>query len=221
MPTQIGSIIPRRIDFRTQTNTDWLDGLLVWTAGAGGVVAGAGNVGNGALVVASVDPGAALGAHIVSITSTDGVTRLTVEAPDGTVTARGVVGLPVYAAGIRFTLSAGSTPFAIDDTFAIGVLPVSVDVTGLRFVMDARLTAQTANVALRADSAPEAGTPTIATGGTGGTIGMVVPASRMDASVFAPAVYVYDIIAVDPETGRKTPVFYGSIEHVYGATLIP
>lgn len=222
MPTQIADIQARRADFDTQSNADWIDGLAVWKAGAGGVVAGAENVGNGALTVASVDAGTALGHHIVSVTSTDNMPRITVQAPDGTVTGRGVAGLPLYAGGITFTLAQGSTPFAVDDTFGIGVLQTPIDITGLRFVMQARLSRTSANVAFVADSAPGGSiAPTIAVGGASGVIALAVPKDLMAPNQFAPGAYVHDILAIDPETGRVVPAFYGMIEHVYGVTQLP
>ncbi|WP_407529449.1 hypothetical protein [Methylobacterium oryzisoli] len=221
MPTQIVDIQARRVDFDTQSNADWLDGLLLWKAGAGGVVAGATNTGNGALTVASVDAGTALGHHVVSVTSIDNMPRITVQAPDGSVTARGVAGLPLYAGGITFTLAQGSTPFAVDDTFAIGVLRTPVDITGLRFVLQARLTRTSANVAFVADSAPGGFiAPTIAAGGTNGTIALAVPRAMMSPDRFAPSTYVHDILAIDPESGRVVPAFFGEIAHAYGVTQL-
>ena len=222
MPTQIADIQARRVDFDTYTNADWLDGLMVWKAGAGGVVAGAENVGNGALTVASVDAGTALGHHVVSVTSIDNLPRITVQAPDGTVTARGVAGLPLYAGGITFTLAQGSTPFAVDDTFAIGVLQTPIDITGLRFVMQARLSRTSANVAFVADSAPGGSiAPTIAVGGASGVIALAVPRALMAPDRFAPGTYVHDILAIDPETGRVVPAFFGEISHLHGVTQLP
>lgn len=222
MPTQIADIQARRVDFDTQTNADWLDGLMLWKAGAGGVVEGAENKGNGALTVASVDPAAALGHHVVSVTSIDNIPRITVQAPDGTVTARGVAGLPLYAGGITFTLAQGITPFAVDDTFAIGVLPVPIDITGLRFVLQARLSPTSANVAFVADSAPPGSlAPTIAVDGPNGAIALAVPRALMAPARFAPDTYRHDILAIDPETGRVVPAFFGEIAHAHGVTQLP
>lgn len=219
MPTQITAIQPREIDFRTQANADWLDGLIVWQAGAGGVVAGATNAGNGELVVASVVPQAFLGHHILSVTSLDGVPRFTVEHPNGTVTA-GVVGLPLVAGGISLTLLPGSRPFAVDDTFAISVLPVPIDLTGITFTYQARLTVSDPNVALAASSAPSDGSaPTIAVGTAGGEISMSVPRALMARSRFTPDTYVYDILAT--ADGRTVPAFFGTHEHRDGVTFLP
>lgn len=222
MATQISAIIPREIHFRTQTNVDWLDGLLVYAAGSGGVVAGATNVGTGTLVVNSVSPSTPLGAHIVTITSVGGITRLTTQDPAGNVTAQGAVGAPVYAGGITFTVTAGSKAFEADDAFAISVLPAPVDLSGLRGVLQARKTATAGGVAFSADSAPLDGSvATIALGGPAGTVAMSVPRAFMDANRFQPGTYLYDIIAIDAEAGRTAVMFYGTIEHVYGIGLIP
>jgi hypothetical protein len=228
MATNILAIQPRYVKFRTQTNTDWLDGLVIWQAGQGGIVAGAANTGNGALTIQSVAPQATLGAHIVAITSLDGIPRVTVTDPAGTVTGRGVVGTAFYAGGITLTLSAGSTAFAVDDTFAVTVLPVPVDITGLRFDLQARLTSLSANVALSASSsvpagaaAPTTGTPTIVLGTTGGQVAMAVLRNALARSVFAPGVYVYDLVATDPVANLTVPAFYGQITHVDGVTFLP
>lgn len=218
MATNITAIQPREINFRTQANADWLDGLIVWQAGAGGIVAGGTNSGNGGLVIASVAPQAQLGHHILSVTSLDGVPRFTIEHPNGSVTA-GVVGLPLVAGGMTLTLGQGSRPFAVDDTFVIAVLPVPVDLTGISFTYQARLSVGDPNVALAASSAPSDGsTPTILTGTTGGQISMNVPRTAMARSRFTPASYVYDILA--SADGRTVPAFFGTHEHVDGVTYL-
>lgn len=222
MPTQIAFIQPRRKDWRTQTNADWLDSMLVWRAGAGGVVAGAANVGNGTLLVSGVDPSTPLGAHIFTVTSIVGVVKLTVQNPAGDVTGQWAAGLPGYAGGISFTLTPGSTAFAVGDTFAVGVLQSPIDVTGLRFLLQARATQTSAGIALMADSAPQdERDPTIAVGGASGAIAMYLFAESMAADKFTPGDYVYDIVAYDPESGRRTVAFFGTIQHDYGATYIP
>ena len=222
MATNLLAIQPRQVDFGTQTNDDWLDGLIVWQAGQGGIVAGAANAGTGALTIQSVAPQAALGAHIVTITSLDGIPRVTVTDPAGAVTGRGVVGTAFYAGGITLTLSAGSTPFAVDDTFAVTVLPVPVDITGLRFDLQARVTPLSANVALSASSAPADGsTPTIIAGTTGGQVSMRVLRSALTRDRFTPGSYVYDIVATDPVANLTRRAFYGTITHVDGVTFLP
>lgn len=222
MPSNIFAIQPRRVNFRTQTNADWLDGLVVWQAGQGGVVAGATNAGNGPLVVNAVAPQTAIGHHIVAVTSLDGIPRMTVQGPDGAVTATGVVGLPLYAAGLSLTISSGTIPFAIDDTFAVEVLQVPIDITGLTFTLQARQTALSANVALTASSAPADGSlPTIVTGTTGGQVALRKSRASMSRAAFPPGNYVHDILASDPVAGLTVPAFFGTIEHLDGVTHLP
>lgn len=222
MSTGILDIQPREINFRTQTNADWLDGLLIWQAGSGGVVPGPANAGSGALTIASVASATALGAHTVTVTSTDGMPRITVQDPGGTVTATGVVGLPLYAGGITFTLASGTPPLKAGDAFAIGILPVPLDITGLQFELHARLTPTSANVVLSAASNPAPGAmPTIATGGADGTIGMQVLRTALSRAAFPPGLYVYDILAIDPIADRRVTAFFGTIRHVDGDTFLP
>lgn len=218
--SNLALIQPQRVDFRTSTNADWLDGLpLIAQAGAGGVVAGGGNVGNGALALASVAVGTALGAHLVAVTAVGGATRLTVTDPSGEVTAQGVVGLPLYAAGLTFTLAQGATPFAVEDTFAISVLPTPIDLTGLRFDLQARASATDPAIAMSASTADPV--PTILAGTTGGNIAMRKLRASLARSVFQPGAYVYDLLASDPATGLAVPAFYGTLEHVDGVTFLP
>lgn len=219
MPSNIFAIQPREINFRTQTNADWLDALVVWQSAQGGVLAGAQNAGNGALIVNAIAPQAAIGHHIVSISSLDGIPRITVQAPDGTVTGAGVVGLPLLAGNISVTLTSGSVPFAIGDTFAVEVLQGPVDITGLTFTLQVRTSRNSANVVLSASSAPSDGsTPTILVGSAGGQVAIRKLQPSMQRSVFAPGAYVYDILAADPVASRIVQAFFGTIEHVDGVT---
>lgn len=228
MTTQILAIQPRVINFGTQTNADWLDGLVVWQAGQGAIVEGAANVGNGALTVAAVAPQTPLDAHMVVVTSVEGIARFTVTDPQGAVTGRGAVGTPLYAGGIALTLTEGSVPFAIGDAFAIGVLPVPVDITGLLFTMQVRLSPQSANVVLSASSIVPAGSevpdtgpvPTIVLGTTGGQVAITVPRAMLTRDRFPPGAYVYDILATDPDADRTVPAFVGTITHVDGVTFL-
>lgn len=224
MATQIGAIQARQVNFRIQANADWLDGLLLWQAQAGGTIPGISNVGNGTANVLAIDPGTALGAHTLSVSAvTDGLTYITVSDPAGTVTGQGTVGLPLYASGITVRASPGAVAFAPGDTFAIGVLPGPIDITGLRFVLQVRASKASAVVLLEADSAPEVGNPMIATGGTSGSIAMAVPQEVLNASrlgKLGAGNYFYDIIAVDPTSGRKVVAFYGALEFDNGVTLI-
>ncbi len=152
--SSLALIQPQRVDFDTTQVTDWLDGLpVIGAPGFGGTVASLLNVGNGGLAVASIAPGTAYGAHIAAVTSTaGGLTRISVTDPDGIVTGQGVAGAPLYAGGITFTFAQGATPFAVGDSFAISVVPVPVDLTGLRFDLDARVSIGAASIALRASA---------------------------------------------------------------------
>lgn len=212
--SNLALIQPQRVDFDTQQTCDWLDGLpVIGTPGPGGTAAGAANVGNGALAVASVGTGAALGAHLVSVTGiAGGFTRISVTGPDDTVSGRGVVGLQLYAGGITFTLAQGATPFAVGDTFAIAVRPVAIDLTGLRFDLDSRVAQGAQTYALQASTAEAA--PTIVNGGPSGVIAMRVPRARLARCPVAPASgYPYSILATDPDTGLTVTAFYGLIHH--------
>jgi hypothetical protein len=137
------------------------------------------------------------------------------------VTARGIAGTPIYAAGITLTLSPASVPFAVGDTFAVGVLPVPIDITGIQFDLHVRSTATSANVQLAATSAqPDpAVAPTIVTGGAGGQVAMRVLRASLDRARFVPGAYVYDMIA--SADGLRVTAFYGVLQHVDGVTFLP
>ncbi len=68
------------------------------------------------------------------------------------------MGLPLYAAGLTLMVSAatgtGAVAFVPGDTFAVGVLPGPIDITGLRFVLQVRSAKTSAVVLFEADSAP-------------------------------------------------------------------
>ncbi|WP_267426364.1 hypothetical protein [Methylobacterium sp. GC_Met_2] len=218
--SNLALIQPRPITFRTSQNTDWLDGLpIIGQPGQGGVVAGSANVGTGTLAIAAVAAGTPLGVHAVAVTGIGGgLTGFTVTAPDGTVTARGVVGVPLYAGGITLALAQGSTPFAVGDVFAVSVLPTPLDITGLVFRLDARASKTSAAYALQATSAPTDGSlPTIAAGTTGGNVAMRVTRATMAAC--PPGQYPFDILATDPATGLTVTAFYGLIKHAAVASL--
>ncbi len=206
-------IQPQRVDFDTTQATDWRDGLpVIGTPGSGGTLAGAANAGNGELVVSSVQSLTANGAHIVTVTAAAlGLTRISVTDPTGAITASGVVGLPLYAAGITLMLEPGSIPFAVGDSFAVSVVPVPVDITGLQFDLDARMATTAATVALQATSGGSS--PTIANGGAFGTLAMEVPQSTMFRLATKPDGYPYAIVATDLASGLKVPAFYGRIYH--------
>ncbi|MFY9293373.1 MAG: hypothetical protein WAP03_22130 [Methylorubrum rhodinum] len=205
--------------FRTSQVTDWLDGLpLVAVAGSAGIVAGIDNRGNGGVTIASIAPTTEPGAHVATVAGIKGgQTYVTVTDPRGGVTEEGVVGLPLDAAGIVFTLAQGSTPFAVGDTFALAILPAPLDVTPFVFELRATLDSRSLTVMLQASSAPPDGaTPTILTG-TGGTVAMRLLRPAM--SRCPPGDYPYALIATDPTTGLSAPAFVGTIRHRATPTL--
>ena len=211
--SNLALIQPQRVDFDTTQATDWLDGLpMIGTPGLGGAVAGAANVGNGALTVSSVAAGTAYGAHVAAVTAiAGGLTYLSVTDPNGIITAQGVAGTAVYAAGITFQLTPGATAFAPGDSFAIAIVPQPVDITGLQFDLDARQSVGAATIALQATSAGQ--NPAIANGGPLGVIAMVIARAAMARLPVKPEGYPYGITASDPATGLRVPAFYGLIHH--------
>ena len=218
--SNLALIQPRPITFRTSQNTDWLDGLpIIGQPGQGGVVAGSANVGNGALMVTAVSVGAKRGVHILAITSVaGGLAAFSVTNPSGVVTGQGVAGVQTYAGGLTLALTQGATQFAVGDTFAVSVLPVPIDISGLTFSLDARATKNAATVMLQAFSAPADGSaPTIVAGTTGGNLAMRVLRTTMARC--PPGTYPFDILATDPATGLTVTAFYGLIKHAATASL--
>ena len=212
--SNLALIEPQRVDFDTCQTCDWLDGLpVVGQPSAAGELAGAGNVGNGAIAVPAVAAATAPGVHAVAVTGIfGGFTHVTVTDPTGAITGQGVVGLPLAAGGITLTLTQGTTPFAVGDAFAIAVLPVPVDLTGLVFTLDARMSTVSATFAFRASSAPADGsTPTILAGGAAGTLAMRLLRAAM--AYTPPGDYPYAILASDPATGLSVPAYHGIIHH--------
>lgn len=217
MPTNILSIQPRQVDFRTQANADWMDTLVVWQAAYGAVLAGHGNAGNGTLTVSGVAPSTMLGPHLVTISQAAPVALFSVTDPSGAITGQGAAGLVAFAGGISFSLSAGGTAFAVGDTFAIGVLPQPIDITGIKFDLQVRDSAISPVVDFAASSRPaDGGTPTIVAGTSGGQVAMAVRQPRMQQ--LPAGSYVYDIIA--SADGVMLPAFYGALTHVDGAGLL-
>ncbi|MGU3668020.1 hypothetical protein ACLBX9_27855 [Methylobacterium sp. A49B] len=218
--SNLALIRPRQIVFRTSQNTDWLDGLpIINQPAGGGVVALLGNVGNGALTLASVAVGTRMGPHVAAITAVaGGLAQFTVTDPLGVVTAQGVVGSALYAGGLTFTLAQGTTPFAVSDSFAVSVLPGPLDITGLRFDLDARASKGAATQVLVASSAPADGSAaTIVAGTTAGTTAMRVLKATMARCPVGE--YPFDILATDPVTGLTVTAFYGVIKHAAVASL--
>lgn len=217
--TNLALIQPQRQDFTTCQITDWLDGLpVIAMPGPGGAVAGTANLGRGSLTIAAVDAGADLaGVQLASVTAVaGGLTYVTVTDAQGDVTGSGVVGLPIYAGGVTFTLAqvAGQAALAVGDTFALATLPVPVDLTGLTFTLDSRLSAGAATFALQASSAPADGSAaTIAVDAPGGGLAMRVPQAAMARCAVSSPSFPYNIVATDPATGQRVIAFYGLITH--------
>lgn len=220
--SNLSLIQPQRVDFDTCQTCDWLDGLpMIGTPAIGGTMAGAANVGNAALSVASVAGRTAYGAHIATVTAiASGLTRVSVVDPSGVPTGYGVVGVnaPIYAGGITFALTQGPVPLAVGDSFAVSVVRAPIDVSGLQFDLDARESAISRSYALQASSAATA--QTIVNGGPSGVIAMAVPQAYMARRAANPLGYPYAITATDPATGRKVPAFIGTIYHAAIAALI-
>ena len=218
--SNLALIRPRRIVFRTSQNTDWLDGLpILGLPAQGGVAPIPGNAGNGSLALASVAAGTRLGPHVVQVTSViGGLARFSVLDPLEVATAQGVVGSALYAGGLTLTLAPGSTPFAVGDAFAVSVLPGPLDISGLRFDLDARASKGAATQALTASSAPADGSvPTIIAGTAGGNLAMQVPKATMARCPVGQ--YPFDILATDLATGLTVTAFYGVIKHAAVASL--
>lgn len=218
--SNLALIQPQPVTFRTSQNTDWLDGLpIIGRPGQGGVVAGTANVGNGGLAVSSVAVGAKRGAHVVRVTSvTGGLAVFSVTNPAGVVTAQGAAGIQIQAGGITMMLNQGTTPFAVGDAFAVSVLTVPLDISGLTFALDARASKGSEIVMLRAFSAPQDGSlPTITAGATGGNLAMRVRKPAMARCL--PGTYPFDILATDIATGLTVTAFYGLIKHAAAASL--
>ncbi|SFT11868.1 hypothetical protein [Methylobacterium sp. yr668] len=211
--SNLALIQPQRVDFDTTQATDWLDGLpMIGTPGLGGMVAGAANIGNGALTVASIAAGTTYGAHVVAVTAVaGGLAYISATDPNGIATGQGVVGVPLYAAGINLLLTPGATAFAVGDSFAIAVVPQPVDLTGLVFDLDARQSVGEATIALQATSGGLS--PAIANGGPLGVIAMAVARATMARLPVKAEGYPYGITATDPATGLRVPAFYGLIHH--------
>lgn len=218
--SNLSLIQPQRVDFDTSQIFDWLDGLpMIGVPGLGGTLAGTSNVGNGTIAVASVGSNAAYSACFVRVTAiASGQTCLAVVDSANTPIAFGVVGLPVYAAGITFTVTQGATAFAVGDAFAISVVRVPLDISALQFDLDARDTIGAPSVALDASSGGPA--PTIINGGASGVLAMAVPRVRMARCAVKLTGYPYVITASDVATGLKVPAFVGTIYHAANAVLI-
>jgi len=81
------------------------------------VTATGGNAGDGTVGTATLD-GVASGTYTITMTS---ATAFTVAKSGGSTIGSGTVGTEFSAGGLTFTVSAGSTPFIVNDSFTITV----------------------------------------------------------------------------------------------------
>ena len=101
-----------------KVNAGTVLGQVTEAAAAAVVAAALGtNVGNGTFgaITPQAAPATMVGAYVAVFTAP---TAFTVTAPDGT-TASGTTGVAFSALGIGFTITAGGTPFALNDSFTI------------------------------------------------------------------------------------------------------
>lgn len=198
MPTKILSLPLLTVTFETATNESWRDSVAFGTAGTITGYATAGNTGNGTLGALSVALGAYTGDYILTLT---GPTTFRVTDPDGYTVGAGVTGVPFSASGIAFTLSAGTTAFALGDSFTLTVLPQPLDITGIRFVMMMRQTAGNATILLSADTDDG----TLVNGGSTGVLGFAIPVETMERIATSPvgSPYVLDVVAIADGDQRR------------------
>jgi len=81
-------------------------------------VAGSANVGNGTVGSITAQPPALAGAYSVVFSD---ASDFTVTNPYGVLVGAGQPGVAFGGAGLEFTITAGSTPFAANDSFAITI----------------------------------------------------------------------------------------------------
>lgn len=198
MPTNILSLPLLTVTFQTATNESWRDGVAFTSAGSITYQATGGNAGNGGLSGLAVSLGAYIGDYILTIT---GATTFRVADPDGYTVGAGVVGVPFSASGIGFTLNQGQTPFVVGDGFTLTVLPQALDITGIRFVMMMRRSAQDATILVGADT--DQGT--LVNGGTSGVLGWAIPVEMMQRVAISSdgAPYVLDVLAMADGDQRR------------------
>ena len=198
MPTNILSLPLLTVAFQTATNESWRDGVAFTTAGSITYQATGGNSGNGALANLSVSLGAYIGDYILTMT---GATTFRLADPDGYVVGAGVVGSLFAASGIAFTLAQGQTPFVTGDGFTLTVLPQALDITGIRFVMMMRRSAQDATILVQADT----DTGTLVNGGASGVLGWAIPVETMERVAISSdgAPYVLDVVALADGDQRR------------------
>lgn len=198
MPTNLLSLPLLTVTFQTATNESWRDGVAFTSAGSITSQKNAGNSGNGGLGGLTLALGAYIGDYILTLT---GATTFRVADPDGYTIGSGVVGVPFSASGIGFTLNQGQTPFALGDGFTLTVLPQPLDITGIRFAMMMRRSAQDATILVSADT----DTGTLINGGASGVLGWAVPVETMERVPVSGdgSAYVLDVVAMADGDQRR------------------
>ena len=221
MPTNILLIQPRRQDLRTSTTEDWTDAFPLVRAGPAAVVAGISNQGDGSLVVSDVAAYAELGPHLVTVTSAvSGVFLFSVSEPGGSLIGRGMAGATVTVGGLTLTLTPGSRPFAVGDSWGVQPSNPLIDDTGIDYLLHVRQSQTSPVVTLEATSRPPGGTlQTLIPGGGSGVPTLLVLASAMSPSRFPPGSYVYELLAL--ADGRRKSAYFGNLEHVAGVAYLP
>jgi hypothetical protein len=218
--TNILSIQPRRQDIRTSASEDWTDVFPLYQAGPAAVVAGARNVGNGALTVNGVAAYAMIGPHVVTVTDVSGLVTYSVVDPAGTAIGRGIAGTATQIGGLNLTLTSGNQPFAVGDTWGIQPSAPLIDDTGIDYVLQVRPSQTSPVVALEATSLPPGGTlQTLRPGGGTGLPTLLVPYSMMNPLRFPPGQYVYELLAL--ADGRRKSAYVGNLEHLDGVAHLP
>lgn len=221
MSTQIRNIVAGERHFRVATNEDWIDGWPFEIAGSVNEDADLANAGNGTIGAVDLWPTTPLGLYRLVITDVENGTpffafsrRTTAGDQD---LARGAVGLPVEANGMRFTLNQGATPFAIGDGFSLVVLQGLLDVTGIAFHLHLRR-GLGAGIARPATPAVFASTQagTLRNGGVAGVVNAAV--SRDTMRIVEPRTYDYDLLA--EADGLRRVVYNGTVEIVEGVTRL-
>lgn len=212
MTVSLTNLVAQQQDFNTSQNASWQETFpLVGVPSAGGVVPGISNIGNGSLVVQSVDRRTPYGTYIIQVTGiSGGLTRLSVSLPDGSLLGRGVVGTAFWVAGLQLLVTQGSTPLAVNDSFAVAVAPQALDLTGLQFRLVAYRAPSPVSFALVGNSSDGSGT--LVSGGANGLLSTQFKQSVMYG--LRAGSYPYNVFAVDPANLNYPVVaFYGTINH--------
>lgn len=106
-------------------STGNLASLSIFTSNTAGTISGSypgTNTGNGTLTNLSLQTGYQAGTYVLTATS---ATQFSVAQPDGTVIGTATVGSPFGGPQIGFTITNGSTAFAVNDIFNVQVTAAS------------------------------------------------------------------------------------------------